>query len=450
MFKKVLVANRGEIAVRVLRACRELDIATVAVYSTADAEALHVRLADEAVCIGPPEAAQSYLNVHRILSAAEITGADAIHPGYGFLSERPAFAEICTTCGLTFIGPPAAAMDLVGDKARARRVAAEAGVPLLPGTRDPVTDPEDAARAAEQVGYPLLIKASAGGGGRGMRLVADPSALEQALATAQAEAQAAFGDPAVYLERFLEAPRHVEIQVLADAHGGRLHLGERECSIQRRHQKLIEESPSTAVDASLRAAMGEAALRITAASGYVNAGTVEFLLDEAGRFYFMEMNARIQVEHPVTEAVTGLDLVKLQLRIAGGEPLPLAQSDVTLRGHALECRINAEDPDRFLPSPGRLEAFRPPGGPGVRVDTHGFVGASVPPYYDSLLAKLITVGADRGEAVARMLRALDEFEVAGVATTIPFHQKILRHPDFLAGRLSTRFLERLAAAGPAD
>ena len=444
MFSKVLVANRGEIAVRVLRACRELDLQSVAVYSTADADALHVRLADEAVCIGPPEAAQSYLNIHRILSAAEVTGAEAIHPGYGFLSESPRFAEICTTCGLTFIGPPAASMALLGDKVRARRLAQEAGVPLLPGTADPVTTPEEAALAAEGIGYPLLIKASAGGGGRGMRRVSEPAELAQAMATAQAEAQAAFGDPAVYLERFLEDPRHVEVQILADQHGRRVHLGERECSTQRRHQKLVEEAPSPAVDERLRAALGEAALRIAVAAGYVNAGTVEFLLDADGRFSFMEVNARIQVEHPVTEMITGLDLVKLQLRIAAGEPLPFAQADVVLRGHALECRINAEDPDRFLPSPGRLTAFRPPGGPGVRVDTHAFVGAMVPPHYDSLLAKVITRGVDRAEAVTRMLRALAEFEVAGVTTTIPFHQKLLRHPDFVAGRLSTQFLERMA------
>jgi len=447
VFRKVLVANRGEIAVRVLRACRELDIQSVAIYSTADADALHVRLADEAVCIGPPDASQSYLNIHRILSAAEITGAEAIHPGYGFLSENPGFAEICTTCGLTFIGPPAASMDLLGDKVRARRLAAEAGVPLLPGTPDPVADVEEAARAAEAIGYPLLIKASAGGGGRGMRRVGDPADLPQAMATAQAEAQAAFGDPGVYLERYLEAPRHVEVQVLADAHGHRVHLGERECSIQRRHQKLVEEAPSPAVDDRLRAALGDAALRVAAAAGYVNAGTVEFLLDADGRFFFMEVNARIQVEHPVTEMVTGLDLVKLQFHIAAGEPLPFTQADVLLRGHALECRINAEDPDRFLPNPGRLTAFRPPGGPGVRMDTHAFVGAVVPPHYDSLLAKVITRGVDRAEVVTRMLRALAEFEVAGVTTTIPFHQKLLRHPDFVAGRLSTQFLERLAPTG---
>ncbi len=445
MFKKVLVANRGEIAVRVLRACRELGVATVAVYSTADAEALHVRLADEAVCIGPPDAARSYLHIPALLSAADLTGADAIHPGYGFLSESPRFAEMCTTCGFTFIGPPPASMALMGEKVAARRLAAEVGVPLLPGTPDPVRDAEAALRAAERVGFPLIIKASAGGGGRGMRRVASPAELPQALATAQAEAQAAFGDPAVYLERYLDAPRHVEVQILADAHGSCVHLGERECSIQRRHQKLVEESPSPAVDGALRAALGEAALRIAAAGGYVNAGTVEFLLDEGGNFYFMEVNARIQVEHPVTEWVTGVDLVKLQLRIAAGEPLPFAQSDVILRGHSLECRINAEDPERFLPSPGRLTAFRVPGGPGVRVDTFGFAGASVPPHYDSLLAKVITWGADRTEAIARMRRALGEFQVEGVATTIPFHQKLLQHPDFVAGRLSTRFLERLAS-----
>jgi len=443
VFSKVLIANRGEIAVRIIQACRELGIRTVAVFSQADADALHVQLADEAVCIGPPQAAQSYLKVAAIISAAEITGAEAIHPGYGFLAENPHFAEVCEGCGIRFIGPSASSIQMMGDKAAARRMAAAQGVPVLPGSQHPVRDLEEARRVARDIGYPVIIKASAGGGGKGMRVVPEPDALESALATAAAEAAAAFGDAAVYLERFLPDPRHVEIQILMDGQGQGIHLGERDCSIQRRHQKLLEEAPSPALTDALRQAMGRAALSVAQAAGYRNAGTVEFLLDERGSFYFMEMNTRIQVEHPVTEMVTGLDLVKAQFRIAAGEPLPLSQADVRLSGHSLECRINAEDPDRFLPSPGRLTNFRPPGGPGVRVDSHAYVGYVVPPYYDSLLGKVIVHAHDRGEAIARMQRALDEMQIQGVQTTIPFHQKVLRHPDFLAGRTSTRFLERL-------
>jgi acetyl-CoA carboxylase biotin carboxylase subunit len=443
VFSKVLIANRGEIAVRIIRACRELGIRTVAVFSQADADALHVQLADEAVCIGPPQAGQSYLKVARIISAAEITGAEAIHPGYGFLAENPQFAEVCEGCGIRFIGPPAASIQMMGDKAAARRAAAAHGVPVLPGSQHPVRDLEDAKRMARDIGYPVIIKASAGGGGKGMRVVMAPEGLESALAMAAAEAAAAFGDAAVYLERFLPDPRHVEIQILADSTGHGVHLGERDCSIQRRHQKLLEEAPSPTLTDSVRQAMGRAALSVAQAAGYRNAGTVEFLVDERGDFFFMEMNTRIQVEHPVTEMVTGLDLVKAQLRIAAGEPLPITQADVRLSGHSLECRINAEDPDRFLPSPGRVTNFRPPAGPGVRVDSHAYIGYVIPPFYDSLLGKVIVHGHDREEAIARMQRALDEMVVQGVQTTIPFHQKVLRHPDFLAGRTSTRFLERL-------
>jgi acetyl-CoA carboxylase biotin carboxylase subunit len=443
VFSKVLIANRGEIAVRIIRACRELGIRTVAVFSQADADAMHVQLADESVCIGPPPPAQSYLQVPRIISAAEITGAEAIHPGYGFLAENPQFAEVCENCGIHFVGPPASSIQMMGDKAAARRLAARNGVRVLPGTEYLIRELEEARRAAREIGYPVLIKASAGGGGKGMRVVINPDGLESGLATAAAEAAAAFGDAGVYLERFLPDPRHVEFQILIDAHGRGVHLGERDCSIQRRHQKLVEEAPSPALTDSLRQAMGQAALSVARAAGYRNAGTVEFLLDERGDFFFMEMNTRIQVEHPVTEMVTGLDLVKAQFRIAAGEPLPLAQEEVRLAGHSLECRINAEDPDRFLPSPGKVTNFRPPGGPGVRVDSHAYVGYIVPPHYDSLLAKLIVHGRDREEAIARMQRALDEMLIQGVQTTIPFHQKVLRHPDFLAGKTSTRFLERL-------
>ena len=443
MFSKVLIANRGEIAVRVIRACRELGIRTVAVFSQADAGALHVELADEAVCIGPPPPSQSYLKLDRIISSAEVSGAEAIHPGYGFLAENPHFAEVCEQCGIAFIGPSAASIRLMGDKAAARRMAEAEGVPVLPGSRHPVRDLDDAKRLAREIGFPLIIKASAGGGGKGMRVVGTPDDLESSLATAAAEAAAAFGDAAVYLERYLPDPRHVEFQILMDGEGNGVHLGERDCSIQRRHQKLVEESPSPVLSDAKRQAMGQAALRVAKASGYRNAGTVEFLLDPQGGFYFMEMNTRIQVEHPVTEMVTGLDLVKAQIRIAAGEGLGISQADVRIAGHSIECRINAEDPVRFLPSPGRVAALRFPGGPGVRVDSHVYAGYTVPPYYDSLLAKVVVHGSSRAEAVARMQRALDEVRIEGIKTTVPVHQKIVRDPDFLAGRTSTGFLLRL-------
>jgi acetyl-CoA carboxylase biotin carboxylase subunit len=445
VFSKVLIANRGEIAVRIIRACQELDIRTVAVYSQADRHALHVELADEAVCIGAPPASQSYLKLDRIISAAEIVGADAIHPGYGFLAENPHFAEVCEQCGIAFIGPSAASIRLMGDKAAARRAAEAEGVPVLPGSRHPVRDLDEAKRLAREIGFPLIIKASAGGGGKGMRVVTGSDDLESALATAAAEAAAAFGDAAVYLERFLPDPRHVEIQLLMDGEGNGVHLGERDCSIQRRHQKLLEEAPSPALSETQRQAMGAAALRIAKAAGYRNAGTVEFLLDPRGGYFFMEMNTRVQVEHPVTEMVTGLDIVKAQLRIASGEPFGLCQADIRVLGHSLECRINAEDPERFLPSPGLLTVLRLPGGPGVRVDTHAYAGYLVPPFYDSLLAKVIAHGRTREEAVRCMRRALHEMRVEGVKTTIPVHQRILQHPDFLAGRTSTQFLTRLLA-----
>ena len=447
MFQKILIANRGEIALRVIRACREMGIRSVAIYSEGDRDSLHVALADEAVCIGPPESAQSYLNIPRVMSAVEISKADAIHPGYGFLAENSHFAEVCQACKVTFIGPGPESIRLMGDKAQARQTVAAAGVPVVQGSALTVGSPEEARAMAAEIGYPVIIKATAGGGGRGMRIVRAEEDLAKALQTAQGEAAAAFGNPAVYVERYVRNPRHVEFQILADAHGQVLHLGERDCSIQRRHQKLIEESPSPAMTPALREAMGEAAVASARAVGYVNAGTIEFLLDEDGRFYFMEMNTRIQVEHPVTEEVVGLDLVKLQVRIAAGEHLPFRQEEVVLRGHAIECRVNAEDPEEFLPSPGKITTLRLPGGPGVRVDTHAYAGYTVPPYYDSLLAKLIVRGQDRAEALSRMRRALQEFIIQGVKTTIPFHLRVMDHPDFVKGAVSTNFLERLTQAG---
>ena len=447
MFQKILIANRGEIALRVIRACREMGIRSVAIYSEGDRDSLHVALADEAVCIGPPESAQSYLNIPRIMSAAEISKADAIHPGYGFLAENSHFAEVCQACKVTFIGPGPESIRLMGDKAQARQTVAAAGVPVVQGSALTVGSPEEARAVAAEIGYPVIIKATAGGGGRGMRIVRAEEDLAKALQTAQGEAGAAFGNPAVYIERYVRNPRHVEFQILADAHGQVLHLGERDCSIQRRHQKLIEESPSPAMTPALREAMGEAAVTSARAVGYVNAGTIEFLLDEDGRFTFMEMNTRIQVEHPVTEEVVGLDLVKLQVRIAAGEHLPFRQEEVVLRGHAIECRVNAEDPEEFLPSPGKITTLRLPGGPGVRVDTHAYAGYTVPPYYDSLLAKLIVRGQDRAEALCRMRRALQEFIIQGVKTTIPFHLRVMDHPDFVKGAVSTNFLDRLTQAG---
>ncbi|MCI0548385.1 MAG: acetyl-CoA carboxylase biotin carboxylase subunit [Candidatus Rokubacteria bacterium] len=449
-FGKVLIANRGEIAVRVIRACREMGIASAAVFSEADRESLHVLDADEAVTIGPPPPDESYLRIDRIVEAARRVGADAVHPGYGFLAENADFAEACAAAGLVFIGPPPGAIRAMGDKMAARRAALQAGVPVVPGTTEPITDDALAARIAADVGYPVMVKAARGGGGKGLRLVRAPGELAGALRTARSEAESAFGDGSVYIERYLEEPRHIEIQVLADAHGSVVHLGERECSIQRRHQKLVEESPSPLVDPDLRRRMGEAACRLAAAVGYVNAGTVECLVDRDRRFYFLEMNTRLQVEHPVTELVTGRDLVKEQLRLAAGEKLGYAQDDVTWTGWAIECRINAEDPAAgFLPSPGRIGALRAPGGPGVREDSGIYAGASIPRFYDTLMSKLVVWAPDRESAVARMRRALAEYRVTGVRTTLPVLRQILAHPDFLAGRLSTHFLDRLAPAPPA-
>jgi acetyl-CoA carboxylase biotin carboxylase subunit len=447
MFRKVLIANRGEIALRVIRACREMGIRTVAVFSEADRESLHVRFADEDVCIGPPAAQQSYLNIPRIIAAAEITGAEAIHPGYGFLAENAEFAEICERSQITFIGPTAEQIRLMGDKAVARRTMADEGVPTVPGSPGAIQDTAAALTTAREIGFPVIIKAAAGGGGKGMRVANDEGAFESQLRMAQNEARSAFGDPSVYLEKYLVKPRHVEIQVMGDRHGRIAHLGERECSLQRRHQKLIEEAPSVAVTPELRAAMGEAATRGARAIGYQSAGTVEFLLDADGSFYFMEMNTRIQVEHPVTELVTGIDLVKEQIRVAAGEPLTREGKGFdTLSGHAIECRINAEDPARnFAPSPGTITTFHAPGGPGVRVDTHAYDGYRVPPNYDSLIAKVITFGTDRAEAIARMRLALESTIIEGIDTTIPFLLELMDDPLYRAGDFDTKFVERRMA-----
>lgn len=443
MFKKILVANRGEIALRIIRACRELDIETVAVFSEADRDALHVKAADEAVCIGPAQSSKSYLNIPNIISAAELTGVDAIHPGYGFLSENARFAEICESCGITFIGPSSSAIENMGDKAKARKAMIEAGVPVVPGSKEIITDVDTAARIAEEIGYPVLIKASAGGGGKGMRVAQNAKELVKSIQAAQTEAQAAFGNPEIYLEKYVEEPRHIEFQILADKYGNVVHLGERDCSMQRRNQKLLEESPSSALTPELRAEMGAAAVQATKAVNYSNAGTIEFLLDRNGRYYFIEMNTRIQVEHPVTEFVTGLDLVKEQIRMANGEPLGLTQADITTRGWAIECRINAENPDKnFMPSPGTIEIYHVPGGPGVRVDSAIYQGYSIPPYYDSMIGKLIVWGANREEAIQRMKRALEEFVIEGINTTIPFHLKVLDNAFFRRGEVYTNFIQR--------
>ena len=441
MFKKILIANRGEIALRIIQACRELGIQTVAVYSTADRDSLHVTYADQDICIGPPPSNQSYLNISSILSAAEITGADAVHPGYGFLAENAHFAEVLSECKIGWIGPRPEVIRMMGDKANARQKAKEAGVPVLPGSEEPLAGADEARALADEVGYPVILKASAGGGGRGMRIVYEPGEIASQFATAHAEAEKAFGDGSIYLEKYLVEPRHIELQVFGDHYGTAIHLGERECSIQRRHQKLIEEAPSPALTPELRAQMGEAAVRLCQAVNYENAGTIEFLLDSDGSFYFMEMNTRIQVEHPVTEMVTGIDLVKLQMRIAAGDRLDIP-SGLPPRGHAIECRVNAENPDTFAPSPGKLKTFHPPGGPGTRVDTHGYEDYTIPPHYDSLVAKLIVHDQTRPEAIARMSRALDFFVVEGIHTSIPLHRRIMRDPEFQAGRLSTRFMER--------
>jgi acetyl-CoA carboxylase biotin carboxylase subunit len=443
MFKKVLIANRGEIALRIIRACRELGIQTVAVYSEADRESLHVRFADDDVCIGPPPGRQSYLRIPNIIAAAEITGADAIHPGYGFLAENAEFADTCKASNIVFIGPTGEQIRQMGDKATARRLAKDAGVPTVPGSPDTLEDLEQALSIAGDIGYPVIIKATAGGGGKGMRIALDADQFAQVFNLAQNEALAAFGNGAVYVEKYLARPRHVEIQVMGDLHGRVAHMGERDCSVQRRHQKLIEESPSPALTPELRRQMGDAAVKLASAIGYSGAGTIEFLLDSDGSFYFMEMNTRIQVEHPVTEMVTSFDLVKEQIRVAAGEVLSFKGDGSRLRGHAIECRVNAEDPYRnFQPSPGHITAYHPPGGPGVRVDSHVYAGYTVPPYYDSLLAKVIVHGNTREEALGRMGQALDSFILEGVTTTIPFLARVIRHPDFAAGRVDTKFLER--------
>ena len=443
MFEKVLIANRGEIALRVIRACQELGVPTVAVHSVADVESLHVRFADEDVCIGPARSADSYLNIPQIIAAAEITGAEAIHPGYGFLAENAEFAEICARSGITFIGPSADQIRAMGDKATARRTMLAAGVPVVPGSEGEVGDPEEAARIARDIGFPVMIKASAGGGGKGMRMARDPDAFERLLQAARNEAQSAFGDSTVYLERYIERPRHVEIQVFGDNQGRVEHLGERDCSVQRRHQKLIEEAPSPAITPERRAEMGETAAQAAKAIGYVGAGTVEFLLDGDGSYYFIEMNTRIQVEHPVTEVTTGYDLVKEQIRVAAGEALSFPDEPAVLRGHAFEFRVNAEDPTRnFMPSPGRITTFHPPGGPGVRLDTHVYAGYHVPPYYDSLIAKLIVRGNTREEALVRAQYALGSFVIEGISTTIPFLSELIRDEDFQRGEIDTHFVER--------
>jgi acetyl-CoA carboxylase biotin carboxylase subunit len=439
--KKILIANRGEIACRIIWTCKEMGIKTVAVHSEADREALHVRYADEAVCIGPPPSAQSYLNIPSIISAAEVTNVDAIHPGYGFLAESATFAKICEDCNIKFIGPRADVIAMMGDKIEARRTMQAAGVPILPGSPEPIESVDEAKKLAREIGFPVIIKAAAGGGGRGMRIVRSEDELETNLETAQAEALAAFKNGAVYIERYIERPRHIEIQVLADEHGNCIHLGERECSIQRRHQKLLEEAPSVAITIEQREKMGAVAVNACREIGYSSAGTFEFLLDEDGSFYFMEMNTRIQVEHPVTEMVTLADIVRNQIRIASGEDLQYQQSDVQIVGHSIECRINAEDPVKFTPSPGKITAFNIPGGPGVRVDTAAYPDYTVPPYYDSMIAKLIVHARTRELAIARMERALDMMVVEGIKTTIPLHKKIMADERFRRGDFSTKFME---------
>ena len=440
MISKVLIANRGEIALRIIAACKEMGLKTVAVHSEADRDSLHVRYADDDVCIGPALSKQSYLSISSIIAAAEITGADAIHPGYGFLAESPYFAEIVGECQLTFIGPSPEAIRLMGDKSKARETAKKAGVPIVPGSDGPVTSPEAAMEVAQTIGFPVILKAAAGGGGRGMRICWSDEELSAAYETARSEAERAFGVADVYLEKYLERPRHIEIQVFADSHGRTVALGERECSIQRRHQKLIEESPSPAIDEATRKRMCESAIRLCEAVNYVNAGTIEFLFQD-GNFYFMEMNTRIQVEHPVTEEVTCIDLVKEQIRVAGGEHLSVPFGDFKLRGHAMEFRINAEDPVTFAPNPGKIREFHLPGGPGVRVDTHCYRDYVVPPHYDSLLAKLIVRGKDRTETLARARRALEQFVIEGVKTTLPLHRAIINDEAFIRGDFSTRFME---------
>jgi acetyl-CoA carboxylase, biotin carboxylase subunit len=443
MFKKILIANRGEIAVRIIRACREMGIGTVAVYSEADQESLHVWWADEAFCIGPPASAKSYLNFTNIISAAIVSGAEAIHPGYGFLAENADFAEVCAKCGITFIGPSAKTIQQMGDKAFARETMIRAGVPVVPGSEGLILDIETALETAEKIGYPVIVKASAGGGGRGMRVVQNHNDLKNAVSTARSEAQAAFGSDEMYMEKYLEEPRHIEFQILGDKHGNIIHLGERDCSIQRRNQKVIEEAPSSALSPEMRKKMGDTALLAARAADYYSAGTIEFLYDKNQNFYFMEMNTRIQVEHPVTELVTGIDLIKEQIRVAAGEKLALKQEDIVIKGHAIECRINAEDPaNDFRPCSGKIDTYITPGGPGVRVDSVVYAGYTIPPYYDSLIGKLVVWGRDREEAVARMQRSLQEFVIKGVPTTIPFHRQVLGNAFFQRGEIYTNFIQR--------
>lgn len=445
MFRKILIANRGEIALRVIQSCKELGIRTVAIHSEADKDALHVRFADEAVCVGPADSALSYRNIPNILSAAEFTDSEAIHPGYGFLAESAYFAEVCESAGVKFIGPSAESISLMGNKAKAREMMIKNGIPVIPGSEGKLTGEEDAVETAKKIGYPLIIKASSGGGGRGMRVVNKAEELINAFQVARNEAQTSFGDDSVYMEKFVQEPRHIEIQVLADEKGHMVHLGERDCSIQRRHQKIIEESPSPVVDEVTRNEMGRIALAIIDVIGYVNAGTIEFLLDKDKKFYFIEMNTRIQVEHPITEMVTGIDLVREQIKIAAGKPLDFRQNQVKRKGHSIECRINAESPDTFKPSPGLITLYRPPNGFNVRVDSAVYSGYHVPPYYDSLIAKLIVWGENRSEAIDRMRRALDEFIVEGIQTTIPLHQKIFQDQAFIKSRYATNYLEKLFA-----
>ena len=442
VFKKILIANRGEIALRIIRACKEMGIKTVAVHSTADAHALHVRFADQSVCIGPAKSAYSYLNVPSIISAAEITDAEAIHPGYGFLAENASFAEVCNSAGIKFIGPSPESIKIMGDKAKARETAAKAGVPILPGSAGVITEESDAVALARELGFPVIIKAVAGGGGKGMRVVMEETEFASAFVMAQSEALASFGNADVYVEKYITQPRHIEIQIIADEKGNIVSLGERECSIQRRHQKLIEEAPSAIVDGTLRKKMGDTAISLAKAVKYRNAGTIEFLMDVDRSFYFMEMNTRVQVEHPVTEMVTGVDIIKEQIRIAAGLTLSFTQDQIVVRGHSIECRVNAECPEKFTPSPGTITAFNPPGGPGVRVDTAAYTQYVIPPYYDSMIAKLIVHANTREEAIMRMNRALDEFIIEGVKTTIPMHKKILADADFQQGNISTKFMER--------
>ncbi len=447
LFKKVLIANRGEIAVRIIRACRELGIKTVAVYSDIEKESLHVRLADEAVCIGPANSAQSYLNIPGILSAAEITDSEAIHPGYGFLSENPHFAETCVTSGITFIGPTPENIRLGGDKAKARQIMKRRGVTVVPGSDGPVASEELAMKVAKKIGFPLILKASAGGGGRGMRIVNEEKDLEQAFYIAQREALTAFGNGDLYVEKYIPEIRHIEVQIMADSKGNVIHLGERDCSIQRRHQKLIEESPSPISTEKFRKKIGELGVKAAKAIKYKNVGTIEFIVDTDGNIYFMEINTRVQVEHPVTEEVTGIDIIKEQIKLAAGFPMEYKQHQIKPSGHSIECRINAEDPERFIPSPGRITLFCPPGGPGVRVDTAAYSGWVVPSHYDSLIAKLIVHGKNREEAIAMMRRALDEFIIDGIKTTIPFHKKVFSHQDFINGEFNTGFVEKLNGSG---